>query len=380
MEQKGKLILEDGSEYLGYGFGADKEAVCEIVFNTSMVGYQEIISDPSYTDQAIVMSYPLIGNYGITDEDFESKMISLGALIVREVNEFPSNFRFTRTLSELLEDSDVPGVYGVDTRKLVRSIRDNGSGKVLITDISTTKEEGIKKLRETELRRDAVERCSCKKRWYARTSNHKFSVVAIDCGMKMNIVRELNSHGCNVTVVPYNTPAEEIMKMNPDGLFISNGPGDPEDVPEVIETLKILKGKLPMFGICLGHQLIALAHGAKTYKLKFGHRGGNHPVKDLATGKIEITSQNHSYAVDDSTVEGTGLKVSHINLLDNTVEGLCNYDMTEEAATEPADAKAFEPRIFSVQYHPESAPGPQDSTYLFDRFISNMQLSKDSKN
>ena len=375
-----KLILEDGSEYLGYGFGADKEAVCEIVFNTSMAGYQEIISDPSYTDQAIVMSYPLIGNYGITDEDFESKMINLGALIVREVNEFPSNFRFTRTLSELLEDSDVPGVYGVDTRKLVRSIRDNGSGKVLITDISTTKEEGLKKLRETELRRDAVERCSCKKRWYARTSNHKFSVVAIDCGMKMNIVRELNSHGCNVTVVPYNTPAEEIMKMNPDGLFISNGPGDPEDVPEVIETLKTLKGKLPMFGICLGHQLIALAHGAKTYKLKFGHRGGNHPVKDLATGKIEITSQNHSYAVDDSTVEGTGLKVSHINLLDNTVEGLCNYDMTEEAATEPADAKAFEPRIFSVQYHPESAPGPQDSTYLFDRFISNMQLNRDSKN
>ena len=375
-----KLILEDGSEYLGYGFGADKEAVCEIVFNTSMVGYQEIISDPSYTDQAIVMSYPLIGNYGITDEDFESKMINLGALIVREVNEFPSNFRFTRTLSELLEDSDVPGVYGVDTRKLVRSIRDNGSGKVLITDISTTKEEGLKKLKETELRRDAVERCSCKKRWYSRTSNHKFSVVAIDCGMKMNIVRELNSHGCNVTVVPYNTPAEEIMKMNPDGLFISNGPGDPEDVPEVIETLKTLKGKLPMFGICLGHQLIALAHGAKTYKLKFGHRGGNHPVKDLATGKIEITSQNHSYAVDDSTVEGTGLKVSHINLLDNTVEGLCNYDMTEEAATEPADAKDFEPRIFSVQYHPESAPGPQDSTYLFDRFISNMQLSKDSKN
>ena len=375
-----KLILEDGSEYLGYGFGADKEAVCEIVFNTSMAGYQEIISDPSYTDQAIVMSYPLIGNYGITDEDFESKMINLGALIVREVNEFPSNFRFTRTLSELLEDSDVPGVYGVDTRKLVRSIRDNGSGKVLITDISTTKEEGLKKLRETELRRDAVERCSCKKRWYARTSNHKFSVVAIDCGMKMNIVRELNSHGCNVTVVPYNTPAEEIMKMNPDGLFISNGPGDPEDVPEVIETLKTLKGKLPMFGICLGHQLIALAHGAKTYKLKFGHRGGNHPVKDLATGKIEITSQNHSYAVDDSTVEGTGLKVSHINLLDNTVEGLCNYDMTEVAATEPADAKAFEPRIFSVQYHPESAPGPQDSTYLFDRFISNMQLNRDSKN
>lgn len=352
-----KLILEDGSEYYGYGFGADKEAVCEIVFNTSMAGYQEIVSDPSYTDQAIVMSYPLIGNYGITDEDFESKLLNLGGLIVREINDFPSNFRFTRTLSELLEDADVPGVYGVDTRKLVRSIRDFGSRKVLITDAATSLEDGLKKLKETELKRDQVARCSCRKRWYSRTSNPKYSVVAIDCGMKMNIVRELNAHGCNVTVVPYNTSAEEILRMKPDGLFISNGPGDPGDVPEVIETLKNLKGKLPMFGICLGHQLIALSYGAKTYKLKFGHRGGNHPVKDLETGKIEITSQNHSYAVDEASIEGTGLKVSHINLLDNTVEGLVSEDG----------------RVFSVQYHPESAPGPQDSKYLFDRFIDKMK-------
>ena len=351
-----KLIFEDGTEYLGYGFGADRDAVCEIVFNTSMAGYQEIVSDPSYTDQAIVMSYPLIGNYGITDEDFESKMLNLGALIVREVNEFPSNFRFTRTLSELLEENDVPGIYGIDTRKLVRSIRDIGSRKVLITGIETSTEEGISILKNTELRHDAVQRCSCKKRWYARTSNPKFNVVAIDCGMKMNIVRELNHHGCNVTVVPYNTSSEDIMAMNPDGVFISNGPGDPEDVKEVIETLKNIHGKVPMFGICLGHQLIALSYGAKTYKLKFGHRGGNHPVKDLKTGKIEITSQNHSYAVDDKSVEGTGLEVSHINLLDNTVEGLCSE----------------KDKVFSVQYHPESAPGPQDSTYLFDRFISNM--------
>ena len=355
-----KLILEDGSQYLGYGFGAEREAVCEIVFNTSMAGYQEIVSDPSYTDQAIVMSYPLIGNYGITDEDFESKLINLGALIVREVNENPSNFRFTRTLSELLEDSDVPGIYGVDTRKLVRSIRDRGSGKVLITSADTTLEEGLKKLESTDLRRDAVKRCSSKKKWYARTSNPKFSVVAIDCGMKMNIVRELNSHGCNVTVVPYNTSAEDILAMKPDGLFISNGPGDPEDVPEVIETLKNLKGQLPMFGICLGHQLIALSYGAKTYKLKFGHRGGNHPVKDLSTGRIEITSQNHSYAVEEASLEGTGLKASHINLLDNTVEGLTSEDG----------------RVFSVQYHPESAPGPQDSTYLFDRFVKLMSDSQ----
>ena len=351
-----KLIFEDGTEYLGYGFGADRDAVCEIVFNTSMAGYQEIVSDPSYTDQAIVMSYPLIGNYGITDEDFESKMLNLGALIVREVNEFPSNFRFTRTLSELLEENDVPGIYGIDTRKLVRSIRDIGSRKVLITGIETSTEEGISILKNTELRHDAVQRCSCKKRWYARTSNPKFNVVAIDCGMKMNIVRELNHHGCNVTVVPYNTSSEDIMAMNPDGVFISNGPGDPEDVKEVIETLKNIHGKVPMFGICLGHQLIALSYGAKTYKLKFGHRGGNHPVKDLKTGKIEITSQNHSYAVDDKSVAGTGLEVSHINLLDNTVEGLCSE----------------KDKVFSVQYHPESAPGPQDSTYLFDRFISNM--------
>ena len=365
-----KLILEDGSEYLGYGFGADREAVCEIVFNTSMAGYQEIISDPSYTDQAIVMSYPLIGNYGITDEDFESKMLNLGALIVREVNESPSNFRFTRTLSELLEDNDVPGVYGVDTRKLVRSIRDHGSRKVLITNADTTLEEGLDKLKNTELRHDQVKRCSCRKRWYARTSNPKYNVVAIDCGMKMNIVRELNAHGCNVTVVPYNIDVQDIISMNPDGLFISNGPGDPEDVPEVIETLKALKGKLPMFGICLGHQLISLAYGAKTYKLKFGHRGGNHPVKDIATGKIEITSQNHSYAVDESTLEGTGLKVSHINLLDNTVEGLCNFDVNAETVDQN------EPRVFSVQYHPESAPGPQDSTYLFDRFIESMKLNQ----
>ena len=355
-----KIILEDGSVYEGYSFGADSERVCEIVFNTSMVGYQEIVSDPSYTDQAIVMSYPLIGNYGITDEDFESKLVNLGALIVREVNDNPSNFRFTRTLSELLEDSDVPGIYGVDTRKLVRSIRDKGSRKALITSYDTSLEEGLKILKETELRRDAVKRCSSKKRWYARTTNPKFSVVAIDCGMKMNIVRELNQHGCNVTVVPYNTTPEEIIGMKPDGLFISNGPGDPEDVPEVIETLRTLRGQLPMFGICLGHQLIALSYGAKTYKLKFGHRGGNHPVKDLATGRIEITSQNHSYAVDDNSLAGTGLKASHINLLDNTVEGLVSEDG----------------RVFSVQYHPESAPGPQDSTYLFDRFIKLMSDSQ----
>ena len=355
-EQNRKLILEDGSEYYGTGFGADRDAVCEIVFNTSMVGYQEIASDLSYTDQAVVMSYPLIGNYGITDEDFESKGLGLGALIVRDYNDLPSNFRYTRTLSELLEEYQIPGVAGVDTRKLVRSIRDLGSRRVLITQPDVTVEEGLRRISETPVPHDAVSRVSCKRRWYARTANPKYRVVAIDCGMKTNIVRMLNRFGCNVTVVPYDTTAEEIRFMNPDGVFISNGPGDPEDVTCVIETLKALRGEYPMFGICLGHQLLALSYGAKTYKLKFGHRGGNHPVQDLATGKIEMTSQNHSYAVDEKSVEGTKLTVSHINLLDHTVEGL----------------QCPEDRMFSVQYHPESAPGPQDSTYLFRRFIDNM--------
>ncbi len=355
-EQNRKLILEDGSEYYGTGFGADRDAVCEIVFNTSMVGYQEIASDLSYTDQAVVMSYPLIGNYGITDEDFESKGLGLGALIVRDYNDLPSNFRYTRTLSELLEENQIPGVAGVDTRKLVRSIRDLGSRRVLITQPDVTVEEGLRRISETPIPHDAVSRVSCKRRWYARTANPKYRVVAIDCGMKTNIVRMLNRFGCNVTVVPYDTTAEEIRFMNPDGVFISNGPGDPEDVTCVIETLKALRGEYPMFGICLGHQLLALSYGAKTYKLKFGHRGGNHPVQDLATGKIEMTSQNHSYAVDEKSVEGTKLTVSHINLLAHTVEGL----------------QCPEDRMFSVQYHPESAPGPQDSTYLFRRFIDNM--------
>ncbi len=355
-EMNRKLILEDGSVYFGTGFGDDRDAVCEIVFNTSMVGYQEIVSDLSYTDQAVVMSYPLIGNYGITDEDFESRAPMIGGMIVRDYNDLPSNFRYTRTLAELLAEYHIPGVTGVDTRKLVRSIRDLGSRRVLITRPNVTTEEGLRRIAQTPVPHDAVARVSCKRRWYARTANPKYRVVAIDCGMKLNIVRMLNRFGCNVTVVPYDTTAEEIRFMNPDGVFISNGPGDPEDVTCVIETLRTLKGEFPMFGICLGHQLLALAYGAKTYKLKFGHRGGNHPVKDLETGKIEMTSQNHSYAVDEKSVEGTGLTVSHINLLDNTVEGLkC-----------PGD------KMFSVQYHPESAPGPQDSTYLFERFIRNM--------
>ena len=352
-----KIVLEDGEEYYGYGFGANIEVVSEIVFNTSIVGYQEIVSDPSYTYQMVVMTYPLIGNYGITDEDYETKVPTIGGLIVREYNDIPSNFRYTKTLSEYLEENNIPGIYGLDTRKLTRSIRDKGSRKAILVDSKVPKEEAIERLKKFRIPKDVVARVSSKKKWYSRTANAKFNIVAVDCGIKLNIIRSLNKRGCNVTIVPYNTSFEEIKELKPDGIFLSNGPGNPEDVKEVIELVKKAKGKYPIFGICLGHQMISLAYGAKTYKLKFGHRGGNHPVLNLETDKIEITSQNHSYAVDEESLKKTKLKVTHKNILDNTIEGVeCEQD-----------------KIFSVQYHPESAPGPQDSSYLFDKFIRLMQ-------
>lgn len=352
-----KIVLEDGTSYVGEGFGSDCTRVCEIVFNTSMVGYQEILSDPSYTDQAVVMTYPLIGNYGIADEDYETRVPTIGALIVREYNDLPSNFRYTKTLSEVMEEYKIPGISGLDTRKLTRSIRDLGSRRLVITDADVPTEQALTLLRQTPVPHDAVARVSCKKRWYSKTADARFNVVAIDCGIKLNIIRCLNARGCNVTVMPYNTPATEVEKMKPDGIFLSNGPGDPQDVTPVIELVRQLRGKYPIFGICLGHQMIALACGAETYKLKFGHRGGNHPVKNLETGKIEITSQNHSYAVREESLAGTGLEVTHVNILDGTVEGV----------------RDRQSRMFSVQYHPESAPGPQDSAYLFDRFIALME-------
>lgn len=354
---KKKLILETGEVFEGFSFGANIDTVCELVFNTTMAGYQEIISDRSYTDQAVVMTYPLIGNYGITDEDFESRSPMLGGLIVREYNDSPSNYRYTKTLHEILEESKIPGISGIDTRKLTRLIRDKGSCKVMIAAEDRDTKEAINFLKGYDMPRDQVRRATSRKKWYSRTTNPLYNVVAIDCGIKLNIIRHLNKKGCNVTIVPFDTTAEEILKLNPDGLFISNGPGDPEDMVEVIDTIKNLAGKLPMFGICLGHQMISLAFGAKTYKMKFGHRGGNHPVKNLATGKIEITSQNHSYAVVQDSIKGTDLELTHINLLDDTAEGVEIKDK----------------QIFSVQYHPESAPGPQDSVYLFDKFIKMME-------
>lgn len=356
-EKNRRLIFEDGTYYDGYAFGSDNEAILEIVFNTSMVGYQEILSDPSYTDQGVVMTYPLIGNYGMADEDYETDVPTIGGFIVREYNDEPSNFRSKETLDTVMKRYDVVGISGIDTRKLTRYIRNYGSCKGLITSIETSVEEGVKKLEEADVKHDAVSRVSRKAICRYNMSGAKKTVVAIDCGMKQNIVRSLNNHGCNVVIVPYNTDAETIEKLRPDGIFISNGPGDPTDVTETIECVRKLIGKYPMFGICLGHQIISLAYGAKTYKLKFGHRGGNHPVLNIKNNRVEITSQNHSYAVDTESLKDTKLVVTHMNLLDNTVEGVeCRLD-----------------KVFGVQYHPESAPGPQDSDYLFDYFIDLME-------
>lgn len=363
MQYDKKIVLADGSEYYGFGFGANADKICELVFNTSPVGYQEIISDPSYTYQLVVMTYPVIGNYGVCDDDYETKTPTIGALAVRDYNDLPSNFRCTKTLSCVLDEYGIPGIYGIDTRKLTRSIRNFGSRLAYICSADVPTAEAVEKINAFAAPTDAVSIVSTKKKWYSRTAHPKFEVVAVDCGIKLNIVRSLNRRGCNVTVVPYDTQAEEIEKLSPDGVFFSNGPGNPENVLQTVELIRNIKGKYPIFGICLGHQLISLAYGAHTYKLKFGHRGGNHPVKNLETGRIEITSQNHSYAVDEASLKGTPLKVTHVNVLDNTVEGV----------------ECAEDKIFSVQYHPESAPGPQDSAYLFDKFIKIMEESRNAK-
>ena len=354
-----KIVLENGEEFYGYGFGANRDAVCEIVFNTGMVGYQEVISDPACFGQMIVFTYPLIGNYGMTDDDYESKILSAGALVVREYNDMPSNFRYTKTLAEVLEENDIPGISGVDSRKLVGAIRDKGITKAIITDVEVSVEEAMSRIAAHQTPTNAIERVSCRKRWFARTENHTFDVVAIDCGLKYSMIRALNNLDCNVTVVPYNTSVEAIKAFGPDGLLISSGPGNPMDATVVMETIKALKGQLPIFGVGMGHQLIGLAYGAQTYKMEHGHCGG-HPVKSLIDGKVESTAQNHGYAVCAESLKGTKLEVTHIDILDKAVEGMeCVAD-----------------GVFSVQYQPESAPGPQDSAHLFDKFINIMSEKK----
>lgn len=356
--KKRKVVLEDGSVFQGTGFGSMDTKKVELVFNTSMVGYQEILSDPSYTDQAVVMTYPLIGNYGMCAEDYETNIPSISGMVVREYCDSPSNFRGDKTLSSVMETYGIAGVEGIDTRMLTRHIRNYGSCKAYIVDDEYPTDQAVKELKEWIPATDQVSRVSTKEIYkfdepVEGAKEAKYHVVAIDCGIKKNILRSMKKKGIEVTVVPFDTTSEKILSLKPDGVFISNGPGDPVDVKETIKAIRELIGRLPIFGICLGHQIISLAYGAKTYKLRFGHRGGNHPVKNLKNGLVEITSQNHSYVVDTDTLNGTGLVATHINLLDNTIEGVEN---TKD-------------KIFSVQYHPESAPGPQDSDYLFDEFI-----------
>ncbi len=376
MEQrsKRKLILEDGSEYIGTGFGSPEEKKIELVFNTSMAGYQEIISDLSYTDQAVVMTYPLIGNYGTMEADNESDKPGIQGLIVREYCDRPSNFRCEKTLEQMMIANGIAGIEGVDTRQIARHIRNYGSCKAMITDETTDAAGAVAQLKAWDPPTDQVARASCEKPYLlnpdgeetllmeessAQTAQN--AIAVIDCGIKKNILRELQQFGRPILVFPWNTKAEEILRYKPAGVVISNGPGNPEDCQVTIKTIRGLISNQPLMGICLGHQIISLAFGAKTYKLKFGHRGGNHPVKNLLNGKIEITSQNHSYAVVPESLEGTGLSVTHVNLLDGTVEGVASK----------------KDRVFSVQYHPESAPGPCDSKYLFARFRDMIEGKED---
>lgn len=369
--KKAVFALEDGIVFEGSNFGAEGETFGEAVFNTSITGYQEILTDPSYNGQIVVMTYPEIGNYGINSEDLESKRPFTKGLVVKEYWPIPSNWRSEESLENFLTRNGVIGIQGIDTRKITKRIRTKGAQKCVISTEDFNKENLLKKINKSPsiLGKDLVTEVSCKKpyKWKKGTENwipaydkkpktyNKFKVVAYDFGIKTNILRRLTDLGCDLTIVPSKTSPEEILSMNPDGIFLSNGPGDPEGVSYAVKNVKNLIGQKPIFGICLGHQVIALALGGKTFKLKFGHRGGNQPVKNFQTGKVEITSQNHSFAVDPDSL-GEEVEITHLNLNDQTVEGL----------------RHKEHPLFSVQYHPESSPGPHDSSYLFHDFLELM--------
>jgi len=364
------LLLEDGTAFEGRSFGARGQKCGEVVFNTSMTGYQEILTDPSYHEQIITMTYPLIGNVGTNKTDRESRKVFAHGFIVKENSSYPSNWRSKETLSDYLKKNNVIGLEGIDTRNLVKHIRTQGAMKGIISSTEFSIANLKRELQKYPglVGRDIVKDVTAKKpyRWDKGVINvltkeqvtyqKLYKVVAFDYGIKQNILRLLCSHGCDVYVVPADTPAREVLARKPNGVFLSNGPGDPAAVNYAIETVRELLGTMPIFGICLGHQILALALGAKTYKLKFGHRGANHPVKNLMTGKIEITSQNHGFCVDIDTLKGKNVELTHINLNDNTLEGI------------RCEKKA----AFSVQYHPEASPGPHDSSYLFKTFINLM--------
>lgn len=373
--QKAFLLLEDGTLFHGYTFAGQGRALGEVVFNTSMTGYQEVLTDPSYKGQIVVMTYPLTGTYGINDEDLESAAIQVEGFVVKEYQDFVSNWRSTRTLADFLNEYRKIGIEGIDTRALTRHLRVAGAMRGMIA----TDTDDPRKLMD-ELQAfpglngiDLVQHVTCAKPYRWRhgpqpptepctwTSNKPgFRVAALDCGIKYNILRLLEQSGCQVMVFPAHTSADEILGVNPDGVFLSNGPGDPAALHQVIGTVRQLLGKRPMFGICLGHQVMGLALGGRTFKLKFGHRGANQPVKDLTTERVEITSQNHGYCVDIDSLTHVPVRLTHLNLNDNTLEGMEHLEI-------PA---------FSVQYHPEAAPGPHDASYLFERFIDLMKKNQ----
>ncbi|MDD5291915.1 MAG: glutamine-hydrolyzing carbamoyl-phosphate synthase small subunit [Candidatus Omnitrophica bacterium] len=355
---KAKIALEDGRIFEGHSFGSPGERFGEVVFNTSLTGYQEVLTDPSYKGQIVTMTYPLIGNYGINAEDIESRKPFLEGFIVKECSRIASNWRSEKTLGKYLKQNKVMGIEGIDTRALTRHIRLQGAMKAVISTKDLDNRNLIKKVRRSL---GLVGRDLVKEVVYDKTmiwnEEGKYKVVVLDCGVKFNILRRLQERGCRVVVVPANTSAENILSENPDGVVLSNGPGDPDAVPYVVKEVKKLIGKVPMFGICFGHQILGLALSGKTYKLKFGHHGGNHPVKDLRTGRISITVQNHGFCVDINSLNKEDIQITHINLNDQTLEGISHRKFP----------------IFSVQFHPEYGPGPHDAVYLFDEFIKSME-------
>ena len=356
---KAYLILEDGTVFEGTSIGSTREVISEIVFNTSMTGYLEVLTDPSYAGQAVVMTYPLIGNYGICKEDMESGRAWPDGYIVRELSRMPSNFRCEGTIQDFLKEQDIPGIAGVDTRALTKILREKGTMNGMITtNENYNLEEILPKLKAYTVG-DVVSKVTCSEKYVLEGTGKK--VALLDLGAKNNIAKSLNQRGCEVTVYPAHTTAEEIISSNPDGIMLSNGPGDPADCTSIIEEIKKLYNTdIPIFAICLGHQLMALATGATTHKLKYGHRGGNHPVKDLQTNRVYISSQNHGYVVDAENVDPNVAVPAFTNVNDGTNEGLAYVGKN----------------IFTVQFHPEACPGPQDSGYLFDRFIEMMGGAK----
>jgi len=357
---KALLVLEDGKTFHGTTFLGGGETSGEIVFNTGITGYQEILTDPSYKGQIVTMTYPLIGNYGINSEDIESSRIQVEGLVVKEYEPFPSNWRSRKTLAEYLAQEGKIGIEGIDTRALTRHIRLSGAMKGVVSTKDLDPRSLAEKARASQglVGRDLVKEVTCKAPYkWPCGEQARFRVVALDCGMKFHIARSLARRGCDVTVVPARSTPEQIRSMNPDGILLSNGPGDPEPITYAVHTVRNLLKDFPIFGICLGHQILGLAFGAKTFKLKFGHRGANHPVKNLLTGRVEITTQNHGFCVDRESIKDPEIEITHINLNDQTLEGMRHRSLP----------------VFSVQYHPEASPGPHDSDYLFDEFIKLMK-------